>query len=46
MKRLFTAIMVVIVLDSLCVHVAANVSDLMFAHEQLDVKHYYHVMPV
>lgn len=45
MKRLFTAIMVVIVLDSLCVHVAANVSD-MFAHEQLDVKHYYHVVPV
>lgn len=41
MKRLFTAIMVVIVLDSLCVHVAANVSD-----EQLDVKHYYHVVPV
>lgn len=45
MKRLFTAIMVVIVLDS-CVHVATNVSDLMFAHEQLDVKHYYHVVPV
>lgn len=24
----------------------ANVSDLIFAHEQLDVKRYYHVVPV